>query len=510
MQRQQPVVRRLQQLGIHTIDSGGFAVRQSFAVLLFAFLGSVASAQTAITPESLLDRGTRAYKAGDYSSAVTDLQAAAQGFLSPEQMQVYVNTGKFERLQSFEKSLVYLALAQFRLGREDDARETLIRLQSAERINPTYATLNLGADAAEIESLSAALTPSNPLPHNVQVAQDDPNRALPAIVPKERVSVKKTLAEERAERQQLIDEIVARERERIQREADARIAAERQQIEKQAAASIAETQRAADARVAAASTEAQKEMEQLRAETEKRIAAAEAEATRRVASAASTAQKELEQFRAAAEQRAATAELEAKQRVAAAEAESEAQVLAARREAEQRAAVAEAEAKKQSDARIAEIQRLTEQRIAEERAAADRAATARVQEAETASRKEYLMALRTAEAAAGNGNIAEAVRIYSGLANSTGAPREVLAEAAVGLYRTGAFREAVQAFQRFGTFAKGEEDLRYYHAVALYETGAYAEAQKELACALPFIQVTEDVTRYRTKIENTIARTARK
>jgi hypothetical protein len=460
------------------MESGGFTVRKAIAVLLFAsFLGGVVSAQTAITPESLLDRGLRAYKSGDYSSAVTDLQASAQGFLSPEQMQAYVNTGKFDRLQSFEKSLVYLALSQFHLGREDDARETLLRLQSAERINPTYATLQLGPDAAEIESLAAALTPSNPLSRNLQLAQDDPSRALPPIQPKERVAVKKTIAEERAERQQLIDQIVAIERERIQREADARIAAERQQIEKQAAATIAETQRTADARVASASSAAQKELEQLRADTDKRVASAEAEA---------------------------------RQRVAAAEAESEAQIVAAKHEAEQRAAAVEAEAKKQADARIAEIQRLTEQRISAERAAAERAATARVTEAEAASRKEYLMALRTAEAASGNGDVTEAVRIYSGLANSTGAPREVLAEAAVGLYRTGAFREAVQAFRRFGTFARGEEDLRYYHAVALYETGAYTEAQKELACALPFIQVTDDVTRYRTKIENTLAQTARK
>lgn len=448
------------------------------AVLLFAcFMATLAVAQTAITPESLLDRGLRAYKSGDYSSAVTDLQAAAQGFLSPEQMQAYVNTGKFDRLQSFETSLVYLALAQFRLGREDDARETLLRLQSAERINPTYATLNLGADAAEIESLSAALTPGSPLPRNVHVAQDDPNRALPPIQPKERVAVKKTIAEERAERQQLIDEIVAVERERIQREADARIAAERERLEKESAAKIAETQRAADARVSAASSDAQQKIAELQTDAQERIAAAEAAA---------------------------------KQRVAAAEAESDALVLAARREAEQRAAQIEAEAKKQADARIAEIQKLTEQRIAEERASAERAATARVTEAEAAARREYLMALRTAEAAAGNGNVPEAVRIYTGLANSTGAPREVLAEAAVGLYRTGAFREAVQAFRRFGTFARGEEDLRYYHAVALYETGMYVEAQKELACALPFIQVTEDVTRYRIKIENTVAQTARK
>jgi hypothetical protein len=451
-------------------------VRKSLAVLLFACLGASAWAQAPITPESLLDRGVRAYKLADYSSAVTDLQAAAQGFLSPEQMQAYVNTGRFERLQAFETALVYLALSQFRLGREDDARETLVRLHSAERINPTYATLRLGADASEVEALAAALTPSSPLPRNQQLAASEPS-TLPSTPAKERVAVKKTLAEEREERQALIDEIVARERERIQREAEVRIAAERQQVEKRAAQSIAETQRAADARVAEASNAAREQLARVQAETDARIAAADAQA---------------------------------KQRVAAAEQDSAARIAAARRDAEQRAATTEAEARKQADARIAEIQKVTDARIAEERAAAERAATARVTETEAAARKEYLMALRTAEAALGNGNVTEAVRIYSGLANSPGAPREVLAEAAVGLYRTGAFREAVQAFKRFGTFARGEEDLRYYHAVALFETGAYVDAQKELACALPFIQVTDDVTRYRVKIESTVAQTARK
>jgi hypothetical protein len=457
---------------------GGFVVRKFFAVLVL-LTAAAAVAQEAITPESLLRRGLAAYKSHDDASAVTDLQAAAQGFLTPEQMQAYVNTGKFDRLQSFETALVYLALAQFRLGREDDARETLLRLQSAERITPTYATLSLGSDAAEVESLAAALLPSNPLPRNLQSASDDPARALPPIQrkPEERVAVKKTIAEERAERQQLIDEIVARERERIQREADARIATERQAIEKEAAERIAASQREAEQKITNANTDAQKQIEQLRADAEKRVAAAESEA---------------------------------KQRVASAESQSAQQIAAAKRAGEVRAAAAEANAKKAADARVAEIQRLTEQRIAQERAAADRAATARVTEAEAASRREYLTVLRTAEAAASNGNVAEAVRLYSGLAGATGVPREVLAEAAVGLYRTGAFRAAADAFRKFGTFAKGEEDLRYYNAVSLYETGQYPEAQKELACALPFIQLTDDVARYRTKIEATVAQTARK
>lgn len=441
-------------------------MRKPLAVfLLLLASGASVFAQSAVTPESRLALGLTAFKAGDFTSAVTDLQAAAQGFLSPEQMQTYVNTGRFDRLQSFETALVYLALAQMRLNREDDARETLLRLQSAERIAPTYATLSLGSEAAEIEALASALTPSNPLPHNVQVAGDVP---LPPIVPKsgERMAVKKTIAEERAERQSLIDEIVARERERIQREADARIAAERETIEKQAAERIEASQRQADQRITAANSDAQKQIDQLRNDADKRVAAAEEES---------------------------------RQRVAAAQAQLQQQIAAA-----------EAEAQKNADARIAEIQRLTEERVLAERAAAERSATARATEIEAASRREYLLALRTAETAAGNGRVDEAVRIYSGLASSTAVPREVLAEAAVGLYRTGAFREAAQAFQKFGTFAKGEEDLRYYYAVALYESGSYADAQKELACALPFIQVTDDVSRYRAKIENTVAQTARK
>lgn len=444
-------------------------MRKPLAVLLLLLaMAASAVAQTAVTPESRLSLGITAYKAGDFTSAVVDLQAAAQGFLSPEQMQAYVNTGRFERLQAFETALVYLALAQMRLNREDDARETLMRLHSAERISPTYASLSLGPEASEVESLAAALTPSNPLPRNVQVAAaDDGSAALPPIVPKSGpVSVKKTIAEERAERQAIIDEIVARERERIQREADARIAAERETLEKQAAERIAASQRQADQRISAATSDAQKQIEQLRTDAEKRVAAAEADSQKRVAAAQSQLKEQI--------------------------------------------AAAEAEAKRNADARIVEIQRLTEERVLAERAAAERAATVRVSEMEAAARREYLLALRTAETAAGNGRIDEAVRIYTGLAGSTAVPREVLAEAAVGLYRTGAFREAAQAFRKFGTFAKGEEDLRYYYAVALYETGSYADAQKELACALPFIQVTDDVSRYRTKIESTVAQTARK
>ena len=396
--------------------------------LLLGVLSTSALAQ-AVSPDALLDRGIASYKRTDYQSAVVDLQAAAQAFLSPEQMQAYVNTGRFERLRAFETSLVYLALAQFRLEREDDARETIVRLTSAERISPTYASLALGSDATEFETLVNALAPNTPLPRNTQVAGSKP---APAAEP-ERVAVKRTLAEERAERQKVIDELVAIERERIQREADARVAAERDAAQKQ---------------------------------SQEQIASAQAAATQRIE--------------------------------------------AARAEAERQVALAREQAQRDADARIAALQKDSESRIAAERAAIERAVTAKVAEINAAEQRTYLASLRQAEAFATNGQVDDANEIYARLAAGETVPREVRAEAAVGLYRTGAFAQAVKAFRALGMFARGEEDLRYYNAVSLYETGAFAEAQKELACALPFIQVTDDVTRYRTKIEQTAAQQARK
>lgn len=442
----------------------------------------------AATPEALLDLGLRAFRAGDYTSAVVDLQGAAQGFLSPAQMETYVNTGKFEQLRQFETALVYLALAQFRLAREDDARETILRLVSAERISPTFENLPLQADAAEFETLVAALVPSASLPRNVQLANADPSRPLPPVRPanEEKVAVRKTMAQERAERQAAIEAFIAQERERIQREADARIAADREMTEKAAAEKIATVQREAEQRIAAAETQATQRVTEIQSTTSQRVTAAQSEAEKRVAEA-----------QAEAERRVAAAQSEAQKRVAAAEAE-----------ARQKSATAEEEARRQADARLADLEKQTQARIAAARADSEQAASARIAEAEANARRVYLTSLRQAEAFASNGLVDDANEIYSRLAKSENVPREVVAEAAVGLYRTGAFRPAVEAFQRMGTFARGEEDLRYYHAVALYEVGEYQAAQKELLCALPFIQVTDEVSRYRVKIEQTSAQQA--
>jgi len=109
--------------------------------------------------------------------------------------------------------------------------------------------------------------------------------------------------------------------------------------------------------------------------------------------------------------------------------------------------------------------------------------------------------LDQAASLAANNQPDQARRVYVALLNQANVSRQTIAAAARGLYRIGAFADAVEAFRNLGTFTRGEEDLRYYNAVALFETGHYDEAKKELACALPYIEVTTDVARYRDKIQ---------
>lgn len=109
--------------------------------------------------------------------------------------------------------------------------------------------------------------------------------------------------------------------------------------------------------------------------------------------------------------------------------------------------------------------------------------------------------LDQAASLAANGQTDQARRVYLALLNQANVSRQTIAAAARGLYRLGAFADAVEAFRNLGTFNRGEEDLRYYNAVSLFETGHYGEAKKELACALPYIDITSDVARYRDKIQ---------
>ncbi len=359
-------------------------MRRTVSVLLLAAVIALA-ASAAATPEALFDLGMRTFRAQDYASAVVDLDRAAQEF-NPRSGPAYQTT------------LVYLALAQFRLGMEEAARDTILRLVEAERAAPAYATLSLGADATDFDVLVAALVPAANLPRAGVSPADDPTVALPSVRPA-------TPPEVRTE-------------------------------------------------------------QQIQEETERRIAAIQAEADRRIAEI----------------------QADADRRIAAAQAEADRRVAAARAAAEQRVAAAAAQAQRDADARIAAME-----------SPAPQTTTA------PAVSGAGLTTLGQAESCATSGDFAAARERYLQVATDPNAARDVIAEAGTGLYRIGAYRDAAGAFRRLGTFARGEEDLRYYFAVALYESGEYRDAQKELACALPFLRRSDDVERYRLKIEQTMA-----
>lgn len=481
-------------------------------VLLSILFTLTLSAQT-------LDRGKEHFRAGRYPDAIDDLRAAAAAALTPEARQAYVATGKIETLPELEESLVYLALAYDRIGREAEARDAVTRLLNAERISPTYAKLPLSSDAADFEALAARLVPSIPLVPNEKLA------AIRGSAPAG-IVVQPTLAQQRAEMVKLIEERVAAARAEIEKSANARIAEERAAAEKIAnervAIETAAAMKRAETRIAAERASAMKSAdEKIAAER----TAAEQRAQDRIANeriaAMKTADEKIASERAAAERRAE--ELVASERAAAMKAAEEkivaeraageqrvqeriaAERVNAERETAARIASARAAVEKAAEEKIARertaMQLASEERITVERAAAEKAAQERIAAAEAERRRALLLSLRQAETFAIAGQLEDANRIYAALAQSPTSTREAIAAAAAGLYRIGGFAEAVRAFTRLGKFAAGEDDLRYYYAVSLYEIGRYADAKAELAAALPHLQRTEDVERYRVKIE---------
>jgi tetratricopeptide (TPR) repeat protein len=109
--------------------------------------------------------------------------------------------------------------------------------------------------------------------------------------------------------------------------------------------------------------------------------------------------------------------------------------------------------------------------------------------------------LQTAEQFLTAADLAAARKIFRQLlAHPTLTHREGL-RLAEGLYRSRDFEGTLAAFERIGELRPGEEPYRYYVAVASYETGRYSEARRALTQALPYIQITSDVVRYRSLIE---------
>lgn len=141
-------------------------MRTTFAMLLLLMTMAPTSA------DDLFLHGHKELRAGRYADAAKDFAAAADAYLTPQQVADYIRSGHYDALADYETALVYLTIADMKLGRAADARDAVRRIAVAERVEPTYQALPLDADAAEFESIARKLLPEMPLP---------PNRALAEI-----------------------------------------------------------------------------------------------------------------------------------------------------------------------------------------------------------------------------------------------------------------------------------------------------------------------------------------
>lgn len=140
-------------------------MRTTFAMFLLLMTMAPTSA------DDLLLHGRKELRTGRYAEAAKDLGAAADAFLTPRQVAAYVRSGHYDALADYETALVYLTVADMKLGRVGDARAALRQIGIAERIEPTYQALPLDADAAEFESIAHQLLPEMPLPPNRALAE---------------------------------------------------------------------------------------------------------------------------------------------------------------------------------------------------------------------------------------------------------------------------------------------------------------------------------------------------
>ena len=84
------------------------------------------------------------FAAADYGAAFTELRSAAFGFV--------------ERVEQFEIAQSYACIAANRLGHVSDARDSLMRIVSAEKVQPRYRSLKLPDDVrAEVNGVAAKL-----------------------------------------------------------------------------------------------------------------------------------------------------------------------------------------------------------------------------------------------------------------------------------------------------------------------------------------------------------------
>ncbi|HSY48014.1 MAG TPA: hypothetical protein VLC46_04310 [Thermoanaerobaculia bacterium] len=94
--------------------------------------------------QRLYQRGMAHFAAGEYSTAFTELRNAGFGFV--------------EQVDQFVTIQAYAAIAAHRLGHDDDARDSMLRIVKAEKIEPHYRSVKLPDDLrAEDDNIAAVL-----------------------------------------------------------------------------------------------------------------------------------------------------------------------------------------------------------------------------------------------------------------------------------------------------------------------------------------------------------------
>jgi tetratricopeptide (TPR) repeat protein len=92
--------------------------------------------------QRIYQRGMTHFAAADYSAAFAELRSAAFGFI--------------DRVEQFEIAQSYACVAAHRLGHDSDARDSLMRIVSAEKVQPRYRSIKLPeAVRAEVDSIAA-------------------------------------------------------------------------------------------------------------------------------------------------------------------------------------------------------------------------------------------------------------------------------------------------------------------------------------------------------------------
>jgi tetratricopeptide (TPR) repeat protein len=94
--------------------------------------------------QRLYQRGMAHFAAGEYEGAYTDLRRAAFGFV--------------EQVDTFETAQAYASVAAHRLGHDNDARDSLMRIVGAEKVQPHFRSVKLpDALRSEIDTIAATL-----------------------------------------------------------------------------------------------------------------------------------------------------------------------------------------------------------------------------------------------------------------------------------------------------------------------------------------------------------------